>query len=298
MDFFYKTILLFFFIFLIGCQKESELQEGKKEIPVMKTRKVMDDFKYDFKDPDKKYKIDKKLKEISGIHYLGNHEFACVQDEKGDIFIYDVKKEEIVEKIKFAGDGDYEDIEIIGEDAFIIRSDGRLFVVKNFRSENREVKYKQTQLNDRNDVEGLCYDKDRNVLLLACKGQAGINEIFYYTKSIFEFDLDRFELNPEPKFVIDKRELSKRAGKKIDFAPSGIAIHPISKEIYVLGTVGKLLLRLSPKGKFLKAKKLDNDIFKQPEGICFEEDGTLYISNEGRDGKGNILKFNYQENKK
>lgn len=296
MNYIYKISLLLISILFFACQGETQLKEEKKEIPVVKTKKVIDDFMYDFKDPNKKYKVNKKLKEISGIHYLGDHKFACIQDEKGEIFIYDVKKEEVVDKIKFSGDGDFEDIEIVGKDAYVIRSDGRLFIIKNYRSENPDIKYKQTQLIDRNDVEGLCYDKKNNVLLIACKGQAGIKEIFYYTKSIFEFDLGSFELNPEPKFVIDKRELSKRAGKKIDFAPSGLAIHPITNEIYVIGTVGKLLLRLSPKGKFLKAKKLDNDIFKQPEGICFEDDGTLYISNEGRDGKANILKFNYKKN--
>ena len=33
----------------------------------------------------------------------------------------------------------------------------------------------------------------------------------------------------------------------------------------------------------------------QAEGISFEEDGDMYISNEGGDGKGNILKFKHKQ---
>jgi sugar lactone lactonase YvrE len=40
-------------------------------------------------------------------------------------------------------------------------------------------------------------------------------------------------------------------------------------------------------------KNLKNSIFRQPEGICFSPDGEiLFISNEGKNKKGNILVFN------
>ena len=40
--------------------------------------------------------------------------------------------------------------------------------------------------------------------------------------------------------------------------------------------------------------KLKKKIHEQPEGIVFAQDGTLYISNEGKDGKAKIYKFAYQ----
>ena len=36
---------------------------------------------------------------------------------------------------------------------------------------------------------------------------------------------------------------------------------------------------------------LDPNVFKQPEGIAFDSTGNLFITNEGRRGKGNILEF-------
>jgi hypothetical protein len=41
--------------------------------------------------------------------------------------------------------------------------------------------------------------------------------------------------------------------------------------------------------KLTKLYELDKNVFYQPEGITFSEDGRLFISNEGKKGKPNIL---------
>ncbi len=77
----------------------------------------------------------------------------------------------------------------------------------------------------------------------------------------------------------------------LSFQPSGIAIHPKTGNIYVLGSVGNLLLVFSREGEMLAIIDLKSKVHPQPEGICFDPDGTLYISNEGDEGEGTILKF-------
>ena len=67
------------------------------------------------------WELPEELNEISGIAWLQGNTFACVQDEEGYIFIYDLDQEKITTKIKFAGPGDYEGIAINGEDAYEIR---------------------------------------------------------------------------------------------------------------------------------------------------------------------------------
>jgi uncharacterized protein YjiK len=38
-------------------------------------------------------------------------------------------------------------------------------------------------------------------------------------------------------------------------------------------------------------QKLDKELLPQPEGICFSPDGIMFISSEGKGGKGRILVF-------
>ena len=96
------------------------------------------------------------------------------------------------------------------------------------------------------------------------------------------------EINPVLRKITDKKNTS--------FQPSGIAIHPITNHIYMIATAGKLLVVLSPEGEILGVEELDKDELKQPEGITFDQQGNMYISNEARGGKGNIMLFNYQKN--
>ncbi|MEI9955485.1 MAG: SdiA-regulated domain-containing protein [Ferruginibacter sp.] len=67
----------------------------------------------------------------------------------------------------------------------------------------------------------------------------------------------------------------------------------LTNEWYILSSVNKLLVITDNNWKVQKTYPLDASLFNQPEGIAFDKQGNLYISNEGGDsGKGTILKFN------
>src|SRR5436190_23718217 len=68
------------------------------------------EFHYELNKPDCTYKLPGKLKEISGITFYRKNKLACVQDEKGKIYIYDTKKEDLKQVVDFGGDHDYEGI--------------------------------------------------------------------------------------------------------------------------------------------------------------------------------------------
>ena len=126
---------------------------------------------YNLKDPDKIYVLPAALKEVSGITETDSTSIACIQDEVGIIFIYDLKKEGIKKQSTFSFQGDYEGIARAGKSIFILRSDGMLFGILNYESATSKVVSYATGI-PASDIEGLCYDRHANRLLIAPKNNS------------------------------------------------------------------------------------------------------------------------------
>jgi uncharacterized protein YjiK len=272
-------------------------------------------FPYDLDNPDERYPLPKYLTEISGLAYYEEDKILCIQDEKAEIYVFSLDKKEIVNKYVFGKHGDFEDVAVIGQTAFVLQSDGRIFEITNFEKEERKVIEHKTSLSKKNNCEGLMYDKYSNSLFIACKGSPDVEKDKGYKgyKAIYKFDLGKMKLNKKPEILVslnkpdsykdinlpsgpslnDKK--SRLTKYEIGFQPSGLAIHPVYDEIYLIASVGKILIILDRKGKVLEWRGLDPLIFDQPEGICFSPSGDLFISNEGKGGKGYILKFNLRK---
>ena len=76
------------------------------------------------------------------------------------------------------------------------------------------------------------------------------------------------------------------AGEKVDFYPSAIGVHPVTHDIYIISTKDtKCIAQFSHDGKLKAFDYLENDMLPQPEGICFDANGDMYISTEARHGK-------------
>jgi uncharacterized protein YjiK len=251
------------------------------------------DFPYKLTEPDKSWNLPNSLVEISGVSFIDNQRLACVQDEKGIIFIFNLKAGEVESEIEFGDDGDYEDIEIIEGDAWILKSNGTLYKVNDYlKKAESDVKKHTTALSGKNDAEGLAYDPVSKNLLIACKEHPFVDEKEGSGfKAIYSFNPETKLMDIKPFLLINLDTIKYYKGDKT-FMPSGIAIHPITGDVFILGSVGKLLLVLSRKGEMLAMIKLSTKIFRQPEGICFSPGGTLYISNEGAGQAGTILEFN------
>ncbi len=301
-------ILVFFMVFASFCKPDNS------------ETNFMDNylFAYDVENPDARYKLPSYLEEISGLSYYGKGKIACVQDEKATIYILNLEKGKIINKYEFGDDADYEDISIVGKTAYILRSSGQIFRVKDFKKKDRKVKRFKTPLKAKNDTEGIAFDPLTNSLLIACKGSPSVEKENLYEgyKAIYTFDLEKSALNRKPHILIDLErldnyvdhnvfsKLSLKVAKGLrliesetSFQPSGIAIHPVFGEIYIISSVGKLLIILDRRGKVLDVQSLNPKIFRQPEGICFSPAGDMFISSEGQGGKGYILKFKFDVKK-
>jgi uncharacterized protein YjiK len=233
--------------------------------------------------------LSSKLKEISGLAMSEDNRLFAHDDERGILYQLDYKSGTIIKKFiigKFVKKADFEGIAIAGDYFYLITSAGKITEFKEAEN-NGSSSYElyKTKLNKKNNVEGLCYDPETESLLLACKGEAG--EGFEEYKAVYTFSLKTKKLAAKPRFLIKTDRISE-VFKKDEFNPSGIARHPLSGTFFILSSRG--IIEISRDGNILDEKKLNNGIHNQPEGICFTDDYTLLISDEGSK-KGKLTRY-------
>ncbi|MBA4853993.1 SdiA-regulated domain-containing protein [Emticicia sp. BO119] len=254
-----------------------------KKHPDEEKKPIAESFRtYDLANPAQKIKLAKSLKEISGLSYYKDNQLICVNDEEGKIFIYDLGKEDIIKKTDFGKSGDYEGVEFVGNEVFAMKSNGKIKAFNINGNGEREIDCRN---DDVVEYEGLGYDSPSNCLLLATKEHIKAKD---EVKVIYSYDLTNKQL--AIRFTITK-EMITLPDDRTGFRPSGIAVHPLSSDIYIIASQGKKLLILTNKGIKKDLIVLNEKLFIQPEGICFTPSGDLYISSEGEDKKGYILKF-------
>ena len=264
-------------------------------------------FPYQVNSPDKSIELDSTLNEISGLSMMDKRILAN-NDETGFIFMLDASNGEIREGVPFHKDADYEGIEFAKNNVYVIRSSGTIYEVKHPFTEGQEMAKFNTFLDKSYDVEGFGYDAGNELLLIGCKGTGPDTAAFLNTKPVYGFDLQTMKLREDPLFLIKKEDLFTyiQAHPNMDdydelieeyapdterlaFGPSGIAQHPYSGNYYVLSSVGRLLAVYDQNGQLLHLQKLRKKLHAQPEGICFDTAGTLFISSEAKGKRGPVL---------
>ncbi|MEP1035682.1 SdiA-regulated domain-containing protein [Ekhidna sp.] len=292
------ALLLFLMVILFGQSCSSTTFGQHADSLFLVTENVA--INYDLKRPDKRYQMPYVLEEISGLTFKYPNSILAVDDESGRVFQYDLSTQKLIHSIAFSKPGDYEGVELIKDQLYVLESDGDIFQI-DFRSKKKmgAIKY-ENDLSSNNDTEGLGYDPVTNQLLIACKedGQIGKNAVS--GRAFYKVDVGDLKLIKKPAFVIGPKELEafweKNRSfdydkKRIKFKPSAIATHPISGHYYILSSVGKMLIVVRKSGKILATYPISPRILGQPEGICFSPSGDMYISSEGEGDRGYILKF-------
>lgn len=262
---------------------------------------------YELDKPDAVWNLPLVLEEISGLTFSPDERWLlAVQDEWGDVYGLDPQTGRLDTAWRFVGKGDFEGIAMADSVLFLLRSDGSLFTSVWADGPRDEARRLKTQMPKRSDLEGLAWDPVRGQLLLAVKDEPGESRrkgfyLFDPVKGerdslLLGFDKATFrevvmrDLKGSPR-----KRLLKWLDKRPEFhlGPSGIAIHPLNGEVYMLSSRGNVMMKLSRGGDLLKVHALDKKKFPQPEGITFNKAGDLYIANEGqKHGKpGTVLVF-------
>jgi len=290
----YNMLIISMLLLIISACGSGQKQESNTTNP------KDDILRFNLDKPAKKIKLPAELREISALSYYKDNLVACLQDEDGIIYLIDFDTEEIAQKIKIAGKGDFEGIETIGDTAYMMKSKGKIIRIKNFMEESPEIEKYDLGFGAKNDCEGLGFNAETNELLIACKGRAELPddiqkniklpELKKY-RAVYTVNRKNMKLNIKPKYLLEKTEYEK-ISRTDDFKPSAIAVQPKTNNLYILASAGKLLVVIDKYGNYLTHKQLNPKQFIQPEGICFSPDGKkLFIANEGKGGKGTILIF-------
>jgi uncharacterized protein YjiK len=261
---------------------------------------------FDLNHPTSIQTLPSELYEISGLTDVSDSKIACVQDEKGIIYTYDIVSKKITGEIPFASDDDYEGLTRVDDALYTLVSDGTLYEIK---SAWKKPQTKTYELNlPSPDNEGLCYDEKNNRLLIAPKSKIGKGPEFKDSRAIFVFDLHKKKLADEPLFYFSIEEIYAKAAEKgiesdpvykkngqtktqHNFRPSSIAVHPKTGDIYVISADDFALVIFSETGTVKDYFVLDKELFAKPEGITFLPNGTMIITNEGVDGNATLLVF-------
>jgi uncharacterized protein YjiK len=274
---------LFALSFHNSCSDEPKTKKEETE-----KRVSLQSIDYDLVHPLKKWSLSDSLAQISGIAWVKNDQFLAIEDIRP--ILYEIKFGDtagtITNKIQFrkAEDDkfDFEDLAVVGDTVYALWSHGAVFKIAKGRKEDSAQRTK-TWLKKDNNTEGLAYDPVSGNLLIACKEESGVEDEKESTRAIFEFDRKADSLKRAPFMLIHKKDFESVAGEKVDFYPAAIAVHPVTHDIYVISTKDtKAIAQFSHEGKLKAFDYIDKQMLPQPEGICFDPEGNLYISTESR----------------
>lgn len=260
--------------------------------------------RYDVGHPDEVIELPAILNEVSGLTDINNQKIACVQDELGIVFIVSLKDGSIMAQYEFEPFGDFEGLTYVDRAFYVLRSDGRLTIIPDYRKPNEHINVKENLPTKNN--EGLGYDKRNNRLLIAAKSKPTKESMIDRNNRVFyQFKIDNAELDKTPVFALKMEDIEERAkqlkvklpvvpDKKINFSPSSIAVHPVSELLYIISAKDHLLLVCDQSGEIKHIEVLEPKLYPKAEGITFLPDNTMIITNEAKDKAPTLLKFRYQ----
>lgn len=254
---------------------------------------------YDFNHPQKE-NLGKVLNEISGIAFNNNdNTLLAISDSKEKVFEINLSKQKLKDYTNniVPSKSDIEDIVKVDSSLYLLSSKGIIYEVPAKKKDTSHTKAYSLQLPGSNDFETLYYDSAANGLIMVCKrcsSDKGKN-----TRSAYRFNLTSKQFDDAAFFTFNTQEVKKIVkDDNAQFNPSAAAVHPFTKQLYVLSSAGNLLVIADRRGKIIEAYHLNPEQFPQAEGIAFTSDGDMFISNEGKYGAATLQVFKYKNNNK
>jgi uncharacterized protein YjiK len=242
----------------------------------------------------RRWKLPKRLREISGLAMTHDQRLLAHNDEKGTIYEIDYRQGSIIKAFKLADldtsvKDDFEGIATDSNWVYLVTSSGRLYEFSE-GADKQTVPFNvyATGVGQDCEIEGLAYEPNDRALLLMCKKPRSLEQKKLLT--IYRWSVDSKRLIEGAHTAIPTTEFTRHIKGKT-FQPSGIERHPESGNYFVVAARQRAIAEITPGGQVLAVIKFARKWHRQVEGITFTQDHTLIVAGEGEKKRANLTLY-------
>lgn len=243
--------------------------------------------------PSHAFKLDPKLKEVSGLAPASATSVFAHDDEYAIVHEVDLATGAILRSFAFGKPtiaGDFEAIVKIDNAVWLVLSDGRLYEgqIAAHRKRTRFNTY-DTGVGEFCEVEGLAASGDGDRLYLLCKNYRAEK-----MRDLRIYEWSRTERAATPKTAVDAPLASLvPAGAEKEFRPSELVLDPRTGNFLILNASGGVL-EITGTGAFVRYRPLDRAQHPQPEGLALMPNGRLVVADEGGKRAGTLAIYDWR----
>ncbi|PZP51972.1 MAG: hypothetical protein DI598_01930 [Pseudopedobacter saltans] len=227
--------------------------------------------------------IPSELKNISGITFFkGNASMIYAIDEnQGSVYCYYPSLHNVV-KSSFDMTGPFEDLAIMDSSIYVLKNTGTIysFPMKSMGKAKLDTFWTYADFFPKGTYEAMYYADSSRKLVVINKTKSSDSRL----TRCYTFNIDEQGVpHKSNSFVIYWSTIEKKLKKERikGFHPTAIAQNPKTKEWYIISDNEKILFVLDNNWHPSRAYPLDSTVFSKPQGMAFDNNGDLYIANDG-----------------
>jgi len=228
------------------------------------------------------------LQEVSGLALDPAGRLFAHADEAAIIFELDYRDGRALKRFALGTPpltGDFEGIAWVDNRLYLVTSEGDLLAAPE-GADGEHVAYElhRTGLGRRCEIEGLDYDPDRRVLLMACK--TAREKALKRQIAVLAWSVERRAPAPEHDVVVPWEQARGSSGP---FHPSGLTRSPSDGHLILAAARQRALIELAADGSLVQPFPLpDPEAHPQLEGIVMTLAGELIVADEGQSRRGRL----------
>lgn len=248
--------------------------------------------RYDLARPARVLRLPAELAEVSGLAVLPDGRLLAHHDESPTLYVLDPLSGSALRTIQLAGRarrGDFEDLLLLADTAFLAESDGTLFrIVLPPPGARARFTRMQGLSGGQCEVESLGLDLGREGLIVLCKRVRGPRDGAALLGYRWSFRTERYER--QPSLRVPWQAFGPVEGRQ-PFAASGMTRSASGESWLVLDGPNRRIAEVDTAGRVLALAHLPPALLPQAEGVAVGADGTLYIASEGRGGPATLVVY-------